>query len=242
MATIASSVPRVRSTRIPPILSVAALCLASAVLYGWMRIPLGNAQFESFREWCTRFEMAPGDWPCAIGHTHIVVSLVASSLLTGLALAIPGVLLVASGRRFTSLIPVTLGATATGVAVVFSPGAVERLFGVNQSVIGSGDPGGYWFTHPVLAGVVDLVLVSVPAIAVAVLVRPARRPRPVEIRRHASWVATFAVVGTIAIFRIALTHVPDEDLFVTATSFTLVATGTMALFGAMLGTDRRWWP
>lgn len=30
----------------------------------------------------------------AIGHTHIVVSLVASSLLTGLALAIPGVLLV----------------------------------------------------------------------------------------------------------------------------------------------------
>jgi len=77
MATIASSVPRVRSTRIPPILSVAALCLASAALYGWMRIPLGNAQFESFRDRCTRFEMAPRDWPCAIGHTHIDVSLVA---------------------------------------------------------------------------------------------------------------------------------------------------------------------
>ena len=242
MATIASSVPRVRSTRIHPVLLVACLCLASAALYGWMRLPLGNAQFESFRGWCTRFEMAPRDWPCAIGHTHIVVSLVDSSLLTGLALAIPGVLLAASGRRLTSLTPVTLGAMATGVAAALSPSGSERLFGVNQSVIGSGDPGGYWFAHPVLAGVVDLVLVSVPAIAVAVLVRPERRPRPIEIRRHASWVATFAVVGTIAILRIALTHVPGEDLFVTATSFTLVATGTMALFGAMLGTDRRWWP
>jgi hypothetical protein len=157
--------------------------------------------------------MAPRDWPCAIGHTHIVVSLVASSLLTGLALAIPGVLLAASGRRLTSPIPVTLGALATGVAAALSPSGSERLFGVNQSVIGSGDPGGYWFAHPVLAGAVDLVLVSVPAIAVAVLVRPARRPRPIEIRRLASWVATFAVVGTIAIFRIALTHVPGEDLF-----------------------------
>lgn len=242
MATIASSVPRVRSFRAPPVLAVAALCLASAALYGWMRIPLGNAEYESFRSWCTRFEMAPGDWPCAIGHTHIVVALVASSLLTGLALAIPGLLLAASGRRFTSLIPMTLAALATGVAVALSPGGSERLFGVNQSVIGSGDPGGYWFAHPVLAGVVDLVLVSVPAIAVAVLMRPARRPRPIEIRRHASWVATFAIVGTIAIFRIALTHVPGEDLFATATSFTLIATGTMALFGAMLGTDRRWWP
>jgi hypothetical protein len=209
-----------------------------------MRIPLGNAQFESFRGWCTQVEMAPQDWPCAIGRTHIVIALVASSLLTGLALAVPGLLLAASGRRLTSLIPVTLGAVATGVTVVLSAGSGggERLFGVNQSVIGSGDPGGYWFAHSVLAAVVDLVLVSVPAIAIVLLVRPARRPRQIEIRRHASWVATFSVVDTIAIFRMALARVPGEDLFVPATSFTLIATGTMALFGAMLGTDRRWWP
>jgi hypothetical protein len=242
MATIASSVPRDRTFRLRPVLGVVALGLGAAALYGWMRIPLGNAEFESFRGWCTQVEMAPGDWPCAMGQAQITIALVASSLLTGLALAVPGLLLAASGRRLASLIPVTLGAVATGVGVAFAPGTGERLFGVNQSVIGSGDPGGYWFTHPVLAGVVDLVLVSVPAIAVVIFVKPARRPRPVEIRRHASWVATFAVVGTIAIFRIAWTHVPGEELFVTSTSFTLIATGTMALFGAMLGTDRRWWP
>jgi hypothetical protein len=242
MATIASSVPRVRTFWLRPILGFVALCLGAAALYGWMRIPLGNAEFESFRGWCTRVEMVPGDWPCAIGQTHIVVALVASSLLTGLALAVPGLLLAASGRRLSSLIPVTLGAVATGVEAMLSPAGSERLFGVNQSLIGSGDPGGYWFAHPVLAAVVDLILVSVPAVAIVLLVRPVRRPRHIAIRRHASWVATFAVVGTIAIFRMALARVPGEELFAPALSFTLISTGTMALFGAMLGTDRRWWP
>jgi hypothetical protein len=242
MATIAGSVPRVRTFRLRPVLGVVALCLGAAALYGWMRIPLGNAEFEAFRGWCTRIEMAPGDWPCATGQAYIVVALVASSLLTGLALAVPGLVLAASGRRLTSLIPVTLGAVATGVGAMLSPSGDERLFGVDQSLIGSGDPGGYWFAHPVLAAVMDLVLVSVPAIAIVLLVPPARRPRRIEIRRRASWVATFAVVGTIAIFRMALVRVPGEELFVPATSFTLIATGTMALFGAMLGTDRRWWP
>lgn len=244
MASIALALPRGSSSRARPVLSVAIPCAAAAAAYGWMRVPLGDAQFSAYRTMCSHVEMAPGDWPCAIGRSSIVLALVAGALLTGLALALPGLILAASGRRITALVPVALAAAATGIAASLSPGgfARERLFGVGESVLGSGDASGFWLDHAGLALVVDALLVSIPALAVIVVLRPPPRPRTDEIRRHASWVATFAVIGTIAIARMSWTRLPSEDFFVAVMPDTLIATGTMALFGALLGTDRRWWP
>ena len=89
------------------------LCAAAAALYGWLRLPVGAAQVESLHEMCANLEMRPADWPCAIDQTRTVAAQVGSSLFTWLAVAASGVLLAASGRRYTWAIPTVLAAVAT---------------------------------------------------------------------------------------------------------------------------------
>jgi hypothetical protein len=162
-----------------------------------------------------------------------------------LALALPGVILAASGRRFSALVPVG----AAGVATLFAAGvwfvgwhASQYLFGVTDSVfIGSGVGHAYWQTHGVQSIAADLVLVCIPTLAVAFLVSPARRPRPEPLPRRAAWLATFAVASGMVAVRIGFSHLPS-DLFVQSFADTWISAMVMLVFGAMLGTDRRWWP
>ncbi|HYF10918.1 MAG TPA: hypothetical protein VEC09_01300 [Actinomycetota bacterium] len=108
--------------------------------------------------------------------------------------------------------------------------------------IGSGHPTSFWFDRPLASVAVDLVLVSIPAAAVAFVVRPPRRPPAAAPKRHASWVATFAVVGGIAAMQMLWPRLPISHLVQTNFEHSLVATGVIALTAAMLGTDRRFWP
>ncbi|HYF10917.1 MAG TPA: hypothetical protein VEC09_01295 [Actinomycetota bacterium] len=76
-------------------------------------MPIGTAQADSFHQMCANLEMRPGDWPCAMTETRAVAAQVGSSLFTWLAVALGGVLLAASGRRYTWAIPTGLAAVAT---------------------------------------------------------------------------------------------------------------------------------
>src|SRR4029079_10416314 len=94
MATIAALLPRARArtrrVRLGACMLTAVLCAAAATFYGWMRLPVAHEQLQAFRTMCTRIQMAPSDWPCVISSTRVLWSQVGSSLLTFLAIPLPG--------------------------------------------------------------------------------------------------------------------------------------------------------
>lgn len=231
--------------RLPPSVVAVVLCAAAAVLYAWMRVPVAGQIHAQLTSYCDTLAMQPGDWTCRLSRTSVLAAYIGGSLLVGLALALPGVILAASGRRFSALVPV--GAAGIGTifaSVVWFVGrhASQYLFGITDSVfIGSGEGHAYWQIHGVQSIAADLVLISVPALAVAFLVRPARRPRPEPLPRRAAWLATFAVASGLVAVRIGFSHLPS-DLFVQSFADTWISATLMLVFGAMLGTDRRWWP
>jgi hypothetical protein len=245
MATATASMPRARSMRLRPSVLAGALCAAAAVLYVWMRVPVAGQIHAHLTSYCDTLAMQPGDWTCRLSQTSVLAAYTGGALLFGFALALPGVILAASGRRFSALVPVG----AAGVATLFAAAvwfvgwhASQYLFGVTDSVfIGSGVGHAYWQTHGAQSIAADLVLVSVPTLAVAFLIRPARRPRPQPLPRHAAWLATFAVAGGLVAVRMGFSHLPS-DLYVQSFADTWISATLMLVFGAMLGTDRRWWP
>jgi hypothetical protein len=242
MATIAASMPRVRSVRFRPILVVAALCVASAALYVWMRAGVAAELHAPFAQMCGDL-LQPGDWHCRLTETDFLVTFAGGSLLIGLGVAVPGVVLALSGRRLSALVPAVLAAAgAWTTQVVALPGGSNQPFGIAESFLGSGDGEAYWRVHAEAAILADLVLVSVPVLAVALVLRPPRRPRPADLPRHAVWASTIAIGAAIAAIRIAWPHLPHEQYLSAPFDDVLISMGLMVLFGSMLGTDRRWWP
>ena len=245
MATATASMPRARSIRVRPSVVAILMCAAAAALYVWMRVPVAAQIHAHLTGYCDTLDMQPGDWTCRLSQTSVLAAYAGGSLLIGLALALPGVILAATGRRLSALVPVG----AAGIATIFAATvwfvgrqASQYLFGIGGSVfIGSGEGHAYWQTHGVQSIAVDLVLVCVPALAVAFLLRPARRPTPEPLPRHAARLATFAVAGGLVAVRIGFSHLPS-DLFVRSMADTWISAMVMLVFGAMLGTDRRWWP
>ena len=242
MATVAAVVPHSRSIRLRPTIFVAALCLASAVLYAWMRAGVAVDLHAPFARWCSDV-MEPGDWPCRVSASDFLWSYTGGSILIWLALAIPGVVLAASGRRASSLGPVSLAAAgALVVSVVALPSGSTQPFGIADTFFASGEVGRFWGIHTALAILVDLILVSIPAIAVAFVLRPRRRPPAPILPRHAVWASTLTIGATIVAIRIAWPNLPHEEFFSGPLDDIGLSMAVIVLFGAMLGTDRRWWP
>jgi hypothetical protein len=217
MATASASMPRARSMRLRPSVVAVLVCAAAAALYVWMRVPVAGQIHAHLTSYCDNLAMQPGDWPCRLSQTSVLAASIGGSLLIGFALALPGVVLAASGRRFSALVPIGAAGVATMFAsVVWFVGchASQYLFGVTDSVfIGSGEGHAYWQMHGAQSIAADLVLVCVPSLAVAFLLRPAGRPRPEPLPRHATWLATFAVASGMVAVRIGFSHLPS-NLFV----------------------------
>lgn len=242
MATVAASLPRARSVKLGPALVVAALCLASAALYAWMRAPVAGALHAPFAHWCGDL-LLPRDWHCRLTETDFLLTYAGGSLLIGLGLAVPGVVLAASGRRLSAVLPVVLAAAAAWVIVVLDGrGGSNQLFGIAETFVSSGRETSFWHLHTGAAILADLVLVSVPALAVAFVLRPPRRPRPADLPRHAAWASTIAIGAAIAAIRFAWPDLQHERFLSAPLDDVAISMGLMALFGSMLGTDRRWWP
>ena len=242
MATAAAVLPRTRSLRLRPTVVVAALCVASAALYAWMRAGVAVDLHAPFARWCSDV-LQPGDWQCRVTTSDFLWSYAGGSTLIWLGLAVPGVVLAASGRRASALVPAALAAVgAMVITEVALPSGSTQPFGIADTFFASGEGARFWSTHTILGILVDLILVAVPALAVAFLVRPNRRPRPVALPRHAVWASTLTIGAAIAAIRIAWPQLPYEQFFSRPLDDIDLSMAVMVLFAAMLGTDRRWWP
>lgn len=165
------------------------------------------------------------------------------SLLIGLGLAVPGAILAASGRRLSAVLPVALAAAgAWAIVVLDGRDGSNQLFGIAETFASSGGQNSYWRVHTEAAILADVVLVSVPALAVAYVLRPPRRPRPADLPRHAVWASTITIGAAIAAIRVGWADLPHEQYLSAPLDDVAISMGLMALFGSMLGTDRRWWP
>jgi hypothetical protein len=242
MATVAASVPRVRSVRFRPVFVVAALCFAAVALYVWIRASVAAELRAPFAELCGDV-LRSGDWPCRLTRTDFVATFTGGAFLIGLGVALPGVILALSGRRLSALVPAALAAAgAWAIEVVALPGGSSQPFGIAESFLGSGDGRAYWQVHAELAILADLLLVSVPALAIALVLRPPRRARPSDLPRHAVWASTIAIGAAIGAIRLAWPHLPHEQYLAAPFDDVAISMTLMVLFGSMLGTDRRWWP
>jgi hypothetical protein len=99
MATIASSVPRGRTLRFRPVLVVAALCFTSAALYVWMRAGVAPQLHAPFAHMCGDL-LQPEDWHCRLTESDFLVTFAGGSLLIGVGVAVPGVVLAAENGTF----------------------------------------------------------------------------------------------------------------------------------------------
>jgi hypothetical protein len=212
-------------------------------VYAWMRLPVAAGIHASLFGWCTRFAMQPQDWHCRVSGGLVDAAYLGGSLLIGLGVALPGVILAASGRRLSALVPLALVAVATAVTplVTFGHGEFGSLLGISPSLFDYGAGRSFWITHSVLTVGLDALLLSVPVLAVAFVSRPTRRPRPEPLPRRAAWLATFAVAGSVVGLRLLWSQVPD-DFVVHSAADTWIAMAAMGTFAATLGTDRRFWP
>jgi hypothetical protein len=242
MGTVSAAVPRARSLRPRSGLIVAALCVAAAASYVWMRAGVAADLHAPFAHWCSD-RLEPGDWQCRLSAADFLWTYAGGSLLIGLGLAVPGVVLAATGRRISALVPAAVAAGgALAITVIALPGGSNQLFGIGETILGSGEGDSFWRVHAQATILVDLLLVSVPSLAIVLFVRPAGRRPPSDLPRHAVWASTIAIGGAIAAFRILWPDLQHEQYLSAPLDDVAASVIVMALFGSMLGTDRRWWP
>ena len=254
MAVSALDAPRVRAGCPRPWLLVGLVSAVAFGAYALMRVDSGRAIQGSFAGWCARLGMQPQDWPCRVTGSHTLVLYLAGSLTVGLALAVPCAVLAATGRRLAALLPVLVPIGAAGLWAMTSyltymePHAVGSPYLGMWPTLASSEPRAFWFTHAMLASIVDLILLTAPALAIVTLVRPRReRAAPRHARRWtvASLVICSVASGAAVWLLLILGHrlAPSESGFVlTEPGAWVVPVSTMAVFGWLLSTDRRWWP
>ena len=151
----------------------------------------------------------------------------AALLLAAVALVLPCAILAATGRRWTSLLPLAV-APFVGVSGLFVMSWWDAAAGLHGSAL----------------VVINLVTLAAPVMAIW-LVRPRRIPEP---RPHVV-PASLAFVGcslaTVAVWMLAQRILADHwgEVYgeVSVRPFAASAVA-IALFGMVLGTDRRWWP
>jgi hypothetical protein len=212
--------------------------LASAVAIGVFillhkDVPL---PYATFRGACQRLRasglpITDKDWFChAIPWTKHACFVVAS-LLAAAAFALPCAILAAAGRRFAALLPLVVLPLVTYPTLIY---AYDLRWWQ-----------GTWPVGGVANAAITLALVLAPAAVLAVTgQRPTASRAPISLAG-----AGLASVGCL-IALIPVRYLTDalfarhfEAMGVTLGSVSLLWPAVaMALFGAVLGTDRRWWP
>ncbi|MGZ5298503.1 MAG: hypothetical protein ACXWDU_02395 [Actinomycetota bacterium] len=156
---------------------------------------------------------------------------VVASLLVAVGFVLPGVISAASGRRLTAFVPL-LGALAVRYPQdVFFP---TRLWGSTT-----------WPRGPVASMAVTMVVMALPVGAVVYAKRRSRiiHGRPSLIAGVAATVLCCGgVAGTVFVARDLLTrHIGGFGFQVDIAGIVPEAIA-IAVFGALIGPDRRWWP
>lgn len=151
---------------------------------------------------------------------------VVGSLLIAVGFVLPGVILAANGHRVTAFLPLLL-----------APGMTRP-----QSVILSAP---WWPSGSLAATVVALMVMAVPVGAVILATRRSAvlHPRPSVIAGIASAIACGAgVTGLVFAGQGVLTRHYGELVGNVGIAGIVPPAIAIAVFGALLGTDSRWWP
>jgi hypothetical protein len=219
-----------------------------AVLYAWMRLPSAEGLRQPLLRFCERLDMPPSDWPCRVSHAQAVASYVGGSVLIWAALALPGVILAAAGPRLSALLPAMAAAACipagTAMSWLTQTEPIHSFFGL---VPAGGTSSTLWGRQGTAAILLDLALVCLPAALVVEARRFAdvRDARPQRVRpRAAAGAALWCAAPLIAVLYVGarLGLLTGNEWSPMPALDTAVAVVAMIAFGALLGTDRRWWP
>lgn len=238
---VAASITRVRELRIEPVAAVVAVSLIASGLLIASRTSAARAIATSFDQMCANVGGRPGDWFCEVTFTRSLVAHAGGALLLGLGLALPGLILTLAGRRWLSLAPLLLTTAVASIAAVVAPRDLgDQLLGLLHTGFLTSEARTWWATHPVPSVLADAVLVAAPTIAVALFLRPDRHRLP-RVARGRAFFASSVVAGSIAIVVMVIGRVEFAGYAPGRLSLG-VPLVVMAVFGALLGPDRRWWP
>ncbi|MEA2579220.1 MAG: hypothetical protein QOE83_112 [Actinomycetota bacterium] len=166
------------------------------------------------------------DWFCRPAPWTHHAAYLGASFLMWLTFVAPCSILAATGRRFTALLPMA-------VAPFFTFRAIDveaRWWGT-----------AFWPGHPASAIVLNILCIAAP-VAVVWFANRNRRPRP---EGDPSMVSIFGsaavlILPTIAVVMLYRHMAIGESVGLDSPSWTVVL--PLAVFGALLGPDRRWWP
>lgn len=244
MSSLAVPLTRVGIRRPAPRIWVALACLASALAYSAMRIPAAAPIHAAYQATCAQRGMRPEEWLCGISGARATTAFVLGSLLIGIAVALPGAVLAATGRRATALVPLVAGLVVPTPAawIGLHKDVPTRIFGLTEVWASPlmGSSASFWRLHTAWAVAADAILLAVPAVAIVRwrLPRSVDRARPSE---RGVKLASLVVVGGIAVVQLVSNRFPSADV-----GFGRPETWgpplVMVTFAILLGPDRRWWP
>jgi hypothetical protein len=191
--------------------------------------------YPTFQGACERLRtsgvgVTPQDWFCQPVSWTTHSAYVASALLMAVGFVLPSVVLAATGRRLTALLPLLLVPATQFTSVLDS----------NRWWVGS------WRTGSIEGKLAMAAVLALPAVVVMV-VHPERRSPRVAVPL-AACAAAWVVVALPAAGIVWLTDGMFERHFaalgggLTSIGMVVPAAFAIALFGSLLGTDRRWWP
>ncbi len=252
MAVVAGAV-QARGRARHPWAWVGVVSFGAAYLYAAMRVSSGWALYRAITAPCSNLAL-PNDHACtALGANAVAGRYVLASVMIGVALAVPGAILAAAGRKIAAFVPLAVAAIA-GVALTpiswFVPGAGASVpAGVRLGLFdGGSDPAvSFWAAHATLAVATDIALVALPTVAVLLLVRPRARGWTAPSRDASIRAGLVCAAGVVAVVIASamlgiLPGLAERLLMPVDGMAWFVPCATIVAFGAALGTDRRWWP
>jgi hypothetical protein len=216
-------------------LLVAIIALGAAAIYAGVRMgdPVGAPGFRGTCERLARagVTMGPQDRLCGGDASRERMLFLLASVAAGVGLAWPPVVLAATGRRLTAFLPLlpVAGGVTVSVATVSLWNGPPRI------------------SDGLAAATIDLVLVATPAAAVAYAMRRRPRPRGPEL----GWLGCLISAGVCAAAAAAILvavpvvqawHYGYSDPLNGDLSTLVPAALVMGIFGALLGSERPWWP
>ena len=218
-----------------PIL-VGAASVLSLALFVLMRIRIA-APYPVFQGLCSRIRDAnigpvPLDWFCQPIPWSAHAATIAGLLLYALGFVIPGVVLAATGRRQTAVLPLLAAPAAV------AGGAFVELSWWTE---------GTWPGRAVPAVAMSVIVMAIPVAAVVVSVRTGRKQPPIPLAVSAlTWLI---LAFPLAAIGFVTANVLEHHWAPLGRAVTLGPTAlqpgpiiAMVLFGALLGPDRRFWP
>jgi hypothetical protein len=252
MAVVASAI-RARGRLRHPWVWVGLASFGAAYVYAAMRVASGWTLYGSITAPCSFLALTTDHACTPLGANAVAGRYVLASVLVGLSLAVPGVVLAMAGRRLVAFVPLAAATVATvalaPVAWIVPSVAANARSGVRIGLIepGSDPSAGFWTAHALLAGIVDVAIIAVPAAAIIGLVRPAQRWSDGLDRRAAIRAALVCGGGIVGVIAVAswfgfLPGVSGQVLTIVGGTAWVVPCATIVAFGAALGTDRRLWP